>query len=55
MLPQSGTNVLLAGPNTAGMLRCLGLRVHFAILDSSRVVGPSGMQRRGVPRNTPAR
>jgi hypothetical protein len=47
-LPASGTNVLLAGPNTADLLRCLGLRIHFAILDSSRVVGPSGVERRGV-------
>ena len=41
-------NVLLAGEETSPLTRCLGLRVRVSILDSGRVIGPSGQRRRGV-------
>lgn len=45
---ERGGNVLLAGPQTTSLMRCLGLTFNYAILDSSRVMGPSGRPRHGV-------
>ena len=42
------TSLLVAGAATEGVFRCLGWDVDYALIDSARVVGPSGLVRRGV-------
>ena len=47
-LTARGANLLIAGEGTQLLMGCLGYDLNYSILDSARVLGPSGTARLGV-------